>query len=78
MIENKAFFGAYKKGRKARAEGRPITTCPYGDLRTDRGGVTFSRAFIRAWKNGWNGKIAGWLGELKEEETADERLSMSE
>jgi hypothetical protein len=52
-MRNKAIEGARTKGRLARRAGLPITKNPYLDVRTTRGAVTFSRAFLRAWNNGW-------------------------
>lgn len=52
---NKALEGARRKGREARIAGEPITACPYQDKRGGRHDhmITFSRAFIRAWTDGW-------------------------
>lgn len=50
---HKALMGAYRKGQKAREEGKCLSDCPYIDKRTSDGSVTFSRAFIRAWKEGF-------------------------
>lgn len=47
-----AFEGAERKGREAAEAGQPESACPYGDHRTWRGAVTFSRGFIRAWLKG--------------------------
>ena len=44
---------AFDKGIAAAARGEPESACPYRDERTDRGGVTFSRAFRRAWLHGY-------------------------
>jgi hypothetical protein len=51
-MSTKAFWGARKKGFEARRAGKPKVS-PYGDTRTDRGSVTFSRAFHRVWIEGW-------------------------
>jgi len=51
-MSTRAFRGARKKGFEARRAGKPKVS-PYGDTRTDRGSVTFSRAFHRAWIEGW-------------------------
>jgi len=52
---NRALDGANKKGREARQEGKPKTSCPYRDKRGEyRGSVTFSRAFIGEWMDGWD------------------------
>ena len=54
---NKALEGAKRKGREAREAGLPESACPYGDKRGGRHGhmITFSRAFIRAWLEGYRG-----------------------
>ena len=49
---NKALSGAYRKGVRAFMEGKPCKA-PYSDARTWYGGVTWSRAFIRMWEDGW-------------------------
>jgi len=52
---NKAFQAAFRKGARARLEGRPRAACPYRDIRNHyRRGNTFSRAFRNAWHDGWN------------------------
>ena len=58
-LMNPAMASAYRKGMQAHAGGQPITACPYGDQRTGRGAVTFSRAFIKAWGRGWKDAEAG-------------------
>jgi hypothetical protein len=58
-IRNRAFQGAYKKGFRAGEEGKPKSHNPYCDERTARGSVTYSRAFLKFWDEGWedaNGK----------------------
>lgn len=52
--DNKALAGAQNKGMAAGLAGKPTTACPYGDVRTNRGHVTWSRAFRRAWLQGWD------------------------
>ena len=48
------FAGAYRKGRQASEDGKSLTDCPYTDKRTDhKNGVTFSRAFVKAWYEGF-------------------------
>jgi hypothetical protein len=49
---NQAFHGAYWKGYEARKKGKPKVS-PYPDWRTSTGEVTFSRAFDRYWREGW-------------------------
>lgn len=48
---NRSHAGAYKKGVKAfyLGDGRN----PYGDQRTWHGGVTWARAYWRAWQQGF-------------------------
>ncbi len=50
---NAAFVSAFEKGANARLAGKPASTNPYPDYRTDRGSVTFARAYWRHWKHGW-------------------------
>ena len=47
------FLGAFKKGVKARTDGKELSDCPYNEFDTCRGGPTFACAFARAWKEGW-------------------------
>ena len=44
------FYGAYRKGFLAGLSGDD--RCPYPDVRTWRGAVTWSRAYRRAWYDG--------------------------
>lgn len=54
MAKRTAFDGAYLKGQKAFFAGEPCES-PYVDRRGDwHNMITFSRAFIRAWEDGWN------------------------
>ena len=50
---NRALEAAKKKGHQAGLEGKDIRACPYEDWRTGRGSVTWSRAFIHAWFDGF-------------------------
>lgn len=50
---NPAMRGAYMKGRKAFAEGESKSDCPYEDKRKPSGRLSWSRAFIRAWQDGY-------------------------
>ena len=50
---NPALNAAYHKGAYAAAQGLSSKHCPYADTRTQRGCVTFSRAFRRAWMTGY-------------------------
>ncbi len=53
MTANKALLAAMEKGRQARRSGLSEYSNPYPDLRTERGSITFSRAFRRFWVEGW-------------------------
>lgn len=49
-----SFAGAYRKGYQARKEGRTRLACPYKDLRRQyHNGQTYSRAWRKAWFDGW-------------------------
>jgi hypothetical protein len=50
---NKAHRGAVKRGMRDHLAGVPFDACPYGDLRKDCGRLTWSRAFIACWRDGW-------------------------
>lgn len=50
------FFRAYKKGYRAAEKGKP-RVAPYKDRKTHSGTITFSRAFIHAWENGYDNAI---------------------
>jgi hypothetical protein len=56
-FHNRALDGAFKKGRKARRQGKSVGANPYMDVRREgpkfAGRVTFSRAFWKIWKEGW-------------------------
>lgn len=45
---------AKRKGQQAFLDGIPVSACPYRDKRTDRGAVTWSRAYRSAWLAGWH------------------------
>ena len=51
--KSNGFRGAFRRGYLARVDGEPSHRNPYDDLRTSRGGITYSRAFMRAWYDGW-------------------------
>ncbi|MFD2671918.1 Rmf/CrpP family protein [Marinicrinis sediminis] len=51
--KNKAFLGAFSKGKEAALSGLPPESCPYNDHRTKNGSVTFSRAFKKYWMLGY-------------------------
>lgn len=48
------YRGAFEKGRAAALAGEPESACPYSDLRTAANRVSFSRAFIKAWHEGYD------------------------
>lgn len=50
--KNKAFLSVYWKGHKACMDGMNADP-PYADWRTNRGSVTFARAFIKYWMRGY-------------------------
>lgn len=52
---SKNLISAYNKGIKAKEEGKSIKDCPYKDKRKDDGRLTWSRSFIKAWEDGFNG-----------------------
>lgn len=53
---NPAMRGAYMKGSRAAESGQPFDSCPYNDKRNEDGRITWSRAFICAWQDGWRDK----------------------
>ena len=53
---NPAFYGAWKRGRRAGLNGEPRSTCPYDEVNANVGGrdvSTWRRAFARYWREGW-------------------------
>lgn len=44
---------AERKGWDAALNRQPVTSCPYRDVRTRAGYVTWSRAYMKAWVKGW-------------------------
>lgn len=50
---NKAMLGAFKKGVVAHQNGQSLGACPYDDKRKASGRLSWSRAFIAAWHDGW-------------------------
>ena len=52
ITKNKAFKSVYWKGYNACMNDK-IAEPPYADWRTNRGSVTFARAFIRYWMRGY-------------------------
>lgn len=51
---NPAMRGAYLKGWRAYHEGLELSDCPYRDKRKDNGRITWSRAFLLTWRDGYN------------------------
>ena len=59
--QNKALLGAFRKGVLAHRSGQSsIADCPYRDKRVNSGRLSWSRAFINAWRDGfrWSEKVA--------------------
>lgn len=54
---NRALLGAYRRGYRARLDG-DIPLAPYVDKRKRGGRVSWSRAFIRAWEDGFAAAIS--------------------
>lgn len=52
-MTRKAFRRAFIRGREAARNGVPAEACPYEDLRGSAGRVTWSRAYRRAWMDGF-------------------------
>lgn len=51
---NPAMRGAYGKGIQAFIDGKTIDDCPYSDKRKPSGGLSWSRAFLKTWQDGFN------------------------
>lgn len=52
---NRGMAGCWRKGILAALAGEPLTAVPgYDRARTYRGGVTWGRAYERAWCEGWH------------------------
>ena len=54
-VGDKKPFGveAERKGWLAGLNNQHIRTCPYKDIRTESGRITYSRAFRKRWIEGW-------------------------
>lgn len=50
---NPAMRGAYKKGIQAFIDGKNTDDCPYKDKRKASGGLSWSRAFLKTWHDGF-------------------------
>lgn len=53
MSGSENFKRVYSNGARARANGLPLSACPYRDYRKADGRITFSRAYRNAWRDGW-------------------------
>jgi ribosome modulation factor len=51
--KSRALRGAFLKGMRAGLAGHLKTECPYIDRRKPSGKLSWSRAFINAWHDGW-------------------------
>jgi hypothetical protein len=53
--KNRGFLGAFRKGAQARKDAKPRRS-PYPDHRGGKYGniITYSRAFIKYWQDGWD------------------------
>ena len=50
--KSRAMAATFWRGWQAAMDGKSATICPYKDVRSVLGHVTFSRAFRRAWTAG--------------------------
>lgn len=50
---NRAMRGAYRKGVQSFIEGGKLFNCPYEDIRKPSGRLSWSRAFIACWQDGF-------------------------
>jgi len=50
---NRALQGAYRKGWNAWVEQGSAAECPYEDKRKPSGKLSWSRAFMNAWSDGY-------------------------
>lgn len=56
---NPAWRGAFKKGVLAHQAGIDRSQCPYEDKRKWDGRLSWSRAFIATWRDGWDWSADG-------------------
>lgn len=54
---NPSHRGAYCKGYRAALADEPRSSCPYEDHRKPSGMLSWSRAYIRAWQDGWDDQV---------------------
>lgn len=53
-----SFAGAVIKGREAARKGEARSSCPYPErVGINKSGVTFSRAFRKAWLQGYDDEV---------------------
>ncbi len=50
---NRALRGAFERGERDHREGAGLDACPYQDKRKSGGGLTWSRAYQTAWRDGY-------------------------
>lgn len=50
---NRAMRGTYRKGIEAFIAGKTLADCPYEDIRKPSGRLSWSRAFIICWHDGF-------------------------
>ena len=51
---NRSLRGVFENGERAAGAGVSIDACPYRDHRKSTGGLTWSRAYRSAWRDGYN------------------------
>lgn len=56
-LRGRALAGAWRKGARATQAAPTLGAWPCGDARMANDRVTFSRAFAKAWREGWR-----WAG----------------
>ena len=71
---NRALLGAVRKGIAAAAAGASRDSCPYEDKRKGCGRLTWSRAFRRAWMDGYDGRLTDTDRRAIEQQEAAEAL----
>lgn len=81
-MSKSALEGAWQKGARAREAGEPRSANPYKDTRKMDGRLTWSRAFWRAWDDGWNrldfhGKPLKEYVEMSEQNSEKKRAGFS-
>ncbi len=64
MTAPASLLHAYHLGQAAASLGQPCRP-PYQDIRRPDNRVTYSRAYINAWKRGWRAYHDGVVGQLK-------------